>query len=354
MKKLLLGLGLLVTLSANAKEGGNGGYSYVCRGQDGKIVSARLLDLWEPETFSTFQDNSNSVETQIDMAVKKVEAFFPAAAQKLRALIASEMAIIFKTGRKLPVTNDAIPRYATDPGCNYEQVARHGHNIELEKDVLEINKEIYEDPSFSNSDRAALLIHEAIYTSARDRGEKDSNKVRILVAKLFSDVPFSAKDKSRVDDFIGVGERLYIENDMLLYGSFKLMGTDFYRGVAECNGGTCGVRRGTEVECKLTVAQSGKVIASISEKSTIERGMKEIKLAPIPLPLSTSDLSEITIEKTCTQTIISDNRPWSSGTLSLYYGNSKDQEKNQGKILFWENGRSTSMKRVLNPVLLYE
>ncbi len=199
MKKSLIFSLLFAVVQAPVEAGqgtGNGGYGYVCRDAQNRVSSARLLDLWEPETFTAFKDDSVGVSEQISGALEKVGKFFPEGQTLLREQVDLDSKRTFFTNRNLPFTQDAIPRYAPDTGCNYEQIARQGFNVEKESFILEINAGIFQNASFSNTDKAALFVHEALYFLARrNLNLETSNEVRFLIGKLFSNEQLTLKDK---------------------------------------------------------------------------------------------------------------------------------------------------------------
>lgn len=319
MKKIIIGF--LIILSSNSfaeKEGGNGGISYVCRNETGEIISARLLDLWEPETFKSYQNNSESVESQIDKALKKIDVFFPDGSKRLRAQIQVENGLIFKTHRQLPLTNDALPRYYPEAGCKYEQVARHGYNIEINKDVLEIDLNIFENIHFSNSDKAALMVHEAMYSLARESGEKTSDKVRILVAKLFSDQELSVENKEKVIQFISENwwlvSFLNIEDRQRDF-NFNVMFSVHTRSLKELSqipGITRQDIRRMEkltIECSVLIKQSDKIIFS----GNITDGLV------VDVSLSANFLDDIFITRMCTPAGTTEElSKWSPSSISVF------------------------------------
>lgn len=199
MKKLSMIQIAAITLAvcaelAEAGGVGNGGMAYVCRDQQThEITKARLLDLWEPETYETIQDFNTSVKNQLSYAVERVKAFFPYGASVLNQYISEDQARIMKVKKPLIPTHDVLPRYAPEFGCAFEQVAVHGYDDETHRVVLKIYEEIFNSAKFSNTDRAALFVHEALYRKDREirleRGintDPDSRKSRRSIAQIFA------------------------------------------------------------------------------------------------------------------------------------------------------------------------
>ncbi len=200
-KKMLTGmvLGLVATLPTYAAEGvdgGNGGLAYVCRDTQGAITQARLLDLWEPEGVKPEQDYSTPYEALIEKALNKIKSFDQRTADALKELIFQASVDVVWVKKRIPLTNDAIPEYLPEPGCDFEQVARYGWVNETQNIKLRINEEIFNSPAFSNSDRAALYIHEAVYARSKKLIPAITNSLdtRSMVSALFSDHQLSSKN----------------------------------------------------------------------------------------------------------------------------------------------------------------
>ncbi len=187
--------------AANGK--GNGGIAYVCRNpMNNTIISARLLDLWEPETFKPFRDCDTSIEKQIENALAKIKLIPGASDTLVNDRIEIAKLDRFPVTKPLPLSDDAIPDYAPEKGCAFEQVASYGFVNETGEFKLRIYNEIYDSPMFSNSDRAALWVHEALYALDRELNDTpatpvtDSRKSRRVNARLFSNSELPANIRS--------------------------------------------------------------------------------------------------------------------------------------------------------------
>lgn len=152
------------TVFAGGNGVGNGGIAYVCRDEEKKITQAELLDLWEPETYKIIR-SSEPIDTQITRAAERITIRFPEVAEKFHAAIFDMKKMVLMTDRKLAPTQDALPNFEPEKGCNYEQVARYSWVNDIGEMKLLINREIFESPQFSNTDRAALYIHETLYAT---------------------------------------------------------------------------------------------------------------------------------------------------------------------------------------------
>lgn len=203
MKKILLPVIVFMSMNSFANEKGNGGISYVCRDDQNKITHARLLDLWEPETFSPHQDDSKTVETQFEEVMARIARLDKKTANQIVEADKRLTKITIETQKSLPLTNDALPDFVPESGCKFEQVARYGFSNEHNSDRLRISKEIYTNKAFSNTDRAALRLHEALYLLDSERnGAVFSLKTRRLVSRLFSTTELSFELKEELIELV--------------------------------------------------------------------------------------------------------------------------------------------------------
>jgi hypothetical protein len=179
-------LGQTSSVIANDRVG-NGGFAHVCRGADGKITSARLLDLWEADSLGGYSSDA-PVEAQVEEALSKLRGFSINAYKAVGFRYDQLKNATVKVQRPLSKTEDAFPPYEASPGCDYEQVARFEPILtETGTGGLRIYSEIYDSPYFSNSDRAALFVHEAIYYVDRYYNDaENSQRTRALTGHLMS------------------------------------------------------------------------------------------------------------------------------------------------------------------------
>ncbi|MCM0605210.1 MAG: hypothetical protein KA715_03910 [Xanthomonadaceae bacterium] len=191
MKTLVAMIGVLLSLIPQVQAGGvgNGGMAYVCRKPStGEIYFAQLLDLWEPDHKMIIRDNERSVKEQLDRAISILGEFFPYGRNEIsKAIAIDEGRTTTTNGKPLMPTADSLPTYGAKNECDFEQIAVHGYDYELRKTVLKIDEEIYNSSAFTNTDRAALKFHEALYEIARQNWNvTDSRFVRSAVAFFFS------------------------------------------------------------------------------------------------------------------------------------------------------------------------
>ena len=183
-------VGLSIPLAhAQSDSVGHGGIGMICRDGNNQIVKARLLDLWEAESFTTDQDFSAPVETQVENALKKIYSIDAETSESIRKKVDEVRNTAFYTKKEINLTNDALPDYAPSNHCHFEQIARFGYVNELDAYSFRINQNLYANTNLSNTDKAALLFHEAIYAiDVKYNHATDSQLTRRIVSRLFSSV----------------------------------------------------------------------------------------------------------------------------------------------------------------------
>lgn len=203
MKALLMAGLLSIGISAYAGEKGNGGYSIVCRSDEGLIESAELLDIYEGRIISrrNYAVNLNSVEDLIFLAKERLNLYGLFLAKLDSELVKVKSNVIFiPAGHELEPTDDAFPPIKKK-GCKFEQLA----NFQDSGELL-VSEEIFEH--LDNVNKAALFLHEAIYSYRRKAlGEETSVNTRKLVAQLLATNP----DEKVIDKW--VSDTLYRPNN---------------------------------------------------------------------------------------------------------------------------------------------
>jgi hypothetical protein len=206
----------VASTAAWAAEGteGHGGSSIVCRNQDGSIRSAELMDLFEgridPASL-TISLRGESVDQQIHQALDRL-GFDPelkADAYEYLAELKSQLQIIPARYQLSPV-HEVLPP-VMPRGCEPEIVVNYMNN-----NAVKFDKVIYDDPQFSDTDRAALQVHEVIYRMGRERSQRltESSKIRPLVALLFADTEDGVAIKNLAKTYLtDSNQRVVIANN---------------------------------------------------------------------------------------------------------------------------------------------
>lgn len=188
MKIILITLSLLISnfaYSAGVMNGG-GGQSVVCRDSGGKIKSAEMLDVFEareifgltPRTYSGTLDAAvASLKTDLMSTMDQPDIhLFPIIerVQKNMRLVSS--AVVLK-----PIDDAALVAVPRD--CAIEQLA-----VYVDETLLLVSEEIWNSLNVTN--RAALVMHEAIYRLERYSDVTDSRRARKIVGHLISGFAF--------------------------------------------------------------------------------------------------------------------------------------------------------------------
>ncbi len=180
---------LTASISSFAKVGGvdgGGGRSVVCRNADGTIKSAEILDLFEGRIVYKLNYTESDVDwsLQIDDLIKKSGLYdnnyrMGYGIRNWIPLIKNNMALLSDDTQLNEVddSNEAI----APVGCKIEQAVNY-----INDNLILFNGLIWK--SLSPTQKAALILHEAIYRNMRSEviPEKNSARSRHFNAYLFS------------------------------------------------------------------------------------------------------------------------------------------------------------------------
>lgn len=179
MKTFLLSSLLMMSSLAFAGDRGNGGGVHLC--DDGKI---EMYDIYEGFTRHglAYPQTEMSMLEHIERALAKADKFHPAYGISLRKKVKyllNEGHLLLRTKLQMELIEDANI-LVTDVGCRYAQLANWD---DFSNNVL-VKKEYFD--RLSNLSKAALYVHEAIYSLAREAGEWTSDNSRKTTAELLS------------------------------------------------------------------------------------------------------------------------------------------------------------------------
>lgn len=190
-----LAASLMASPGVFASEGaiGNGGGAWVCQNADalGTLRWAQLVDLYEARTeFGLIQQemgerNYHEIIDLIRMKLFSVDKGFYEGIQKQLETVEPNLVFV---DADLEIVDDALYRIRpSKKEClggtiSYVQLANYTNYGKIL-----IQKGVFEDPRLGEVDKAALMIHEAVYAYLRERfQEKDSVCARRIVGLLFS------------------------------------------------------------------------------------------------------------------------------------------------------------------------
>jgi hypothetical protein len=179
---------------------GNGGGVWTCEDRATKKIRwLRFVDLFEAENEFGLKLESQAGGPWEILGEKLIEisAISPNLDRLLRAhpVYFDEVIHFLPASSGLTVIEDAqirvrpLPETCEDGYLYYGQLA----NFTFDGRLL-ISSKYWDDPSFTNTERGALLVHEAVYKALRDGlGDKNSSRVRQIVGILFSNLSDTQK-----------------------------------------------------------------------------------------------------------------------------------------------------------------
>lgn len=174
---------------------GNGGGAWACVASNGSVKWLRQIDLYEGTTeyHLPIQERSTDFYAQAEAAVLKLSRVDERLGRDYAfALMNVKMKARFVRA-ELELINDALYRirpYSTECAggeIRYLQMANfkdsdHDHELIIREDL-------WNHPDFSETERAALYLHEAIYAELRAKfDEPNSTRARHVTALLLSDL----------------------------------------------------------------------------------------------------------------------------------------------------------------------
>lgn len=191
--KLLIGACFLTSfLTYAGDKGGNGGGGVVCPDSvelydfyEGRSPIIHNIKTWQPDARITRDEYLKLAMNRIKNQLPWIYSGVTSRLDKILSIPDDQLLLPVE----IPLTGDAdIP--FIKKGCQYQQVANWNERIGR----LIINKDLFD--RMSSMDQAGLLIHEALYKEARESLNRSSNsdEVRKLVAKIFSELPLSKED----------------------------------------------------------------------------------------------------------------------------------------------------------------
>ena len=194
IKKLLLTVVLSFVLpiiysEAFAGSESHGGSSIVCRSRRGAVISVELTDSYEQGDFRLLPPETDEIDVYYS-ALNRL-SFRPDVQLWLKEALAAFQSRVKASEGPLPWVGDLGRARRLLPGCEYQQLAV------FDGSQILVNPELYK--ALSSRDRAALIIHEAIYYIARDfKGAEINNSMwaRAVTGELIS--------QSNVEDSDGV------------------------------------------------------------------------------------------------------------------------------------------------------
>jgi hypothetical protein len=212
MKHVFLALLTTLILSSQANAGGdrigNGGGLWGCYNSDNSFRSGQLMDLFEAkQQFGLYIPTSGLDTTPVEVLntrVRWMKANLPAVHAMIEPALVRVQNNLVMTDASLIQIDDAWPKIRPLPtDClngewKYTQFANY-----TTYDSVLVNNYLWTHPGIPTLDKAALILHEAVYLSLRERfGDQDSVRARHINGLLFSNLP-SGEIGKRINSILG-------------------------------------------------------------------------------------------------------------------------------------------------------
>lgn len=172
--------GSLFTFAGTAVSGGGG--AIVCTSKDGKIKSAQVFDLFEGEILYGLPKfiSTNTLSHYLTKTKETLKNLSPnySYIADLMDLVQSNIKYL-PSGVHLTTVNDSNPT-ALPSGCELRQLAHY-----IDDSLVLIDSDIW--TVLDDLNKAALIVHEAVYRFERGPDTVDSRHARKIVGHLLSD-----------------------------------------------------------------------------------------------------------------------------------------------------------------------
>lgn len=157
---------------------GGGGKSIVCRNEAGDIKTAEVLDLYEGRVMygKNIPESSIPMDEQIEAAIARIPMSSRGFIQGFVLMVKENMRLTPAGAQLLPIDDSfevIVPK-----GCAAEQVANY-----YSDNLVIISGDIW--AALTETSKAALILHEAVYATNRLVGAKNSRQSRHIVAHIF-------------------------------------------------------------------------------------------------------------------------------------------------------------------------
>jgi hypothetical protein len=213
---LFVTLGLMTGLSlAHATSSGvgssGGGSAIVCRDANQKILSAEMYDLYEGKNYFGL-----AIEKNTDLPKQQILNVIQAMNQNAYVIPAVIQAVDDIIGKIQFLPTGVVISAPSDMGTDYPIIHPSACNVEgvgfyTSDNQLKVSQAVYS--AFSNTDKAAFVLHEALYLIDRQMGlhggDGSSETARALNSLLFSTNPsVSQVSGMAADVFLEYGQDL--------------------------------------------------------------------------------------------------------------------------------------------------
>lgn len=167
-----------ITSASSGAISGGGGKGVVCRDSSGRITSAQTLDLYEGGILHALNIRTSRapMNDQIQQALSAIPANSRGFINVYATNIAQRMRLTPPNTQLVPIDDSFEVVLPSD--CKAEQLANYYND-----NTILVSADIW--AYLDETNRAALVLHEAVYATERLYGAKDSRRTRHVVASLF-------------------------------------------------------------------------------------------------------------------------------------------------------------------------
>lgn len=170
---------------------GNGGNAVVCNDSSGKMISAELLDLYEGRVLYGLKYTESAIDhlqQAITLALKIDTSMGTKNVDGGRNFTADDVIAINKRARMLPSGTGLTPvndsfHFIVPKNCSIIQVATYRNNDEvfIDSDIWSL---------LTETNKAGLLLHEALYHQLRYGADQTSVRTRKAVSLIINNTSF--------------------------------------------------------------------------------------------------------------------------------------------------------------------
>lgn len=171
-----------LNFDSRGNEVGNGGDAIVCYDTTRRIINVEFLDLFENRIL---HDWSPAFEgkpiDQVNQALQALNTFSPEAVADIKKeLEAWPSRVRFLNGQELVDIRDGGLLVKLPLLCEIEQIVIQVPPVMPWDPIYYVDADLWNHQTFSEYDKASLILHEVIYRILIRHGHKNSNSVRYL------------------------------------------------------------------------------------------------------------------------------------------------------------------------------
>lgn len=177
---------------------GNGGNAVVCYNEPinfddiDSIKSIELFDYWEYSIDTNYKiklgTKSKPIPEKLNLAINRLKSIDPVLGLKLEVsafAIYSQIDSYLKNQKEIQLINDFNPKRTPSHPCYIAQFALQWKTLTSNENRFYISKELFKKSD--NNTITGLILHEALYRIAIQKGQNNSDAIRYLNFLIASD-----------------------------------------------------------------------------------------------------------------------------------------------------------------------